>query len=262
MVIPRKTASPPCQHGMRRQTLTESLVHDVFQGRLRAGEHLVVRQLAEHYGVSPTPIREALITLAGVGIIDLLPNRGAVVRHVRPHEVREILQVRRALECEATRHACGRIDLAELHLLAGELKQLRNEESLQGTNFIERARALDSRLHDLIAESCGNAFLAQELGRLKILFRTFRDVLYQRDEARNDLHRLSEETGEHLAIVEALLAGNARAAARAMSRHIRSGSRYWSRVAPGRQEAESDKRRSSRKSKRTRTSRRGRQTHE
>jgi DNA-binding GntR family transcriptional regulator len=232
----RKNLPPPCQHGMRRQSLTESLLHDVFQGHLRAGEHLVVRELAEKYGVSPTPIREALITLAGVGIIDLLPNRGAVVRHVRPVEVREILQVRRALECEATRNACGRIQLAELHELAVELKKLMSARSFKESNFIDRARAVDSRLHDLIAESCGNTFLAQELGRLKILFRAFRDVLYQRDEARNDFHRVSREAGEHLAIVEALLTGNAREAARAMSRHIRSGSRYWSRVAPGRKE--------------------------
>ncbi len=239
MSLPPKNLPSPCPHGMRRQTLTESLLHDVFQGRLRAGEHLVVRELSERYAVSPTPIREALITLAGVGIIDLLPNRGAVVRHVRPHEVREILQVRRALECEATRHACGRIELAQLHRLADELKKLMREKSLQGTNFIARARAVDSSLHDLIAESCGNKFLAEELGRLKVLFRAFRDVLYERDEARNDFHRLAEETGEHLAIVEALLVGNARDAARAMARHIRSGSRYWSRVAPGAAEDES-----------------------
>ncbi len=76
---------------------------DVVQGRLRAGEHLVTQELAERFGVSHTPIREALIALAGVGVIDLLPNRGAVVRRVSPKEVREVCQVRRALECEATR---------------------------------------------------------------------------------------------------------------------------------------------------------------
>ena len=45
---------------------------------------------------------------------------------------------------------------------------------------------MDSRLHDLIADSCGNAFLAKEIGRLKILFRVFRDVAWEHDEARND----------------------------------------------------------------------------
>ena len=68
--------------GLRRQAIVQSLLADVFHGRLRAGEHLVTQELAQRFGVSHTPIREALIALAGIGIIDLLPNRGAVVRRV------------------------------------------------------------------------------------------------------------------------------------------------------------------------------------
>jgi DNA-binding GntR family transcriptional regulator len=228
----RESKTLNCNRGQRRQTIVQSLLIDVFQGRLRAGVHLVTQELAERFGVSHTPIREALIALAGIGVIDLLPNRGAVVRRVTPHEVREICQVRRALECEATRSACGRIDLAQLHDLAVELRRMTSGKPRSGTRFIEEARALDSRLHDLIAASCRNAFLAQEIARLKTLFRVFRDVAWERVEARNDYHRLAEEGHEHLAIVEALLAGNARAASRAMARHIRSGARYWSRALP------------------------------
>jgi DNA-binding GntR family transcriptional regulator len=224
----------PCHRGLRRQRIVQSLLADVFQGRIRAGTHLVTQELAARFGVSHTPVREALITLAGIGIIDLLPNRGAVVRRVTPHEVREVCQVRRVLECEATRQACGRIDLAELNTVAAELRRLTSVEARPGGRFIEEARAVDSRLHDLIAESCGNAFLGKELGRLKTLFRAFRDVAWERDEARNDFHRLAEEAHEHLAIVEALLAGAPKAAARAMARHIQSGARYWSRALPAR----------------------------
>jgi DNA-binding GntR family transcriptional regulator len=229
-----------CDHGLRRQTLVAALLTDVFQGRLRAGEHLVTQQLAERFGVSHTPIREALLSLAGMGIIDLLPNRGAIVRRVSANEVREICQVRRVLECEATRSACGRIELALLHAVAGDLKGLVAAGALSGPRFIEEARAVDSRLHDLIADSCGNAFLAKEIGRLKILFRAFRDVAWDRAEARNDYHRLAEEAREHLAIVDALLAGNAKDAARAMARHIRSGDKYWSRVMPKHNHAEAN----------------------
>ena len=217
---------------MRRQTIVQSLLADVFQGRLRAGEHLVTQELALRFGVSHTPIREALITLAGIGILDLPPNRGAIVRRITPHEVREICQVRRVLECEATRSACGRIALAELHALAEELRRTIALKPRSGTRFIEEARAVDSRLHDLIAESCGNGYLAKEIARLKTLFRAFRDVAWEHDGARNDYHRLNEEGHEHLAIVESLLAGDAKAAAQAMARHIRSGARYWSRALP------------------------------
>ena len=232
MPASRETDAPRGQNGSRRQTIVQALLADVFQGRLRAGAHLITQELAERFGVSHTPIREALITLAGIGIIDLLPNRGARVRRVTPHEVREVCQVRRALECEAARSACGRIDLAELHALAEDLRRMIARGPRPGVRFIEEARTVDSRLHDLIAESCDNVFLAQEIARLKTLFRAFRDVAWERDEARNDFHRLAEEAHEHLAIVEALLAGDGKAASKAMAHHIRSGARYWSRALP------------------------------
>jgi DNA-binding GntR family transcriptional regulator len=230
--VPRQAETPPCHHGLRRQTIVQSLLADVVQGRVRAGEHLITQDLAQRFGVSHTPIREALIALAGVGIIDLLPNRGAIVRRLTPHEIREVCQVRRVLECEATRSASGRINLAELRALADELQRLLTAKARSGPRFIQQARAVDSRLHDLIAASCGNVYLAEELGRFRMLFRAFRDAAWQHDEARNDYHRLAEESREHLAIVEALLAGDAREAARAMARHIRSGVKYWSRALP------------------------------
>lgn len=231
MAVLNETRLPKWDRGLRRQTLVESLLADVFQGRLRSGAHLVTQELAERFGVSHTPIREALVALAGIGIIDLVPNRGAIVRRLTAHEVREVCHVRRALECEAVRSACGRIDLPALHGLATELKRLMAVKG-RSPRFFEQARAVDSRLHDLIAESCGNAFLAKEIGRLKILFRAFRDLAWERDQALDDYHRLAEESREHLTIVEALLSGNRKEAARAMACHIRSGVKYWSRAMP------------------------------
>lgn len=245
-----------CDHGLRRQAIVESLLREVFQGELRAGQHLATQQLADRFGVSHTPIREALISLAGIGVIDLVPNRGAIVRRVVAKDVREIFQVRRALECEAVRSACGQIDPDELESLAEELRGLGDEQAARQhrngngktpprhepqktgaadkaqTRAVERARVVDSRLHDLICASCGNGFLGKEITRLKTLFRAFRDLAWEHDTSHNDFRRVEEETGEHLAIVEALLAGDRRAAVRAMSHHIRSGGRYWSRVLP------------------------------
>ena len=108
------TTSNGFDRGQRRQAIVESLLADVFGGQLRPGQHLVTQDLAVRFGVSHTPIREALIALAGVGVIDLLPNRGALVRRVTAKDVREVCQVRRILECEATRRACGRIALRAL----------------------------------------------------------------------------------------------------------------------------------------------------
>lgn len=216
-------------HGQRRQAIVDSLLRDVFQGRLRAGQHLVTRELADRYGVSHTPIREALISLAGIGVVDLMPNRGAVVRKVTARDIYEICQVRRALECEAVREACGRIDPIALRSLADELRR-QTEADPSDPRFVDMARATDNRLHDLIAASCGNAFLAAELTRLKFLFRACRDVAWEHDEAQNDLFRVVEEAHEHLALVEALMADRRAEAVRAMTRHINAGARYWSRA--------------------------------
>jgi DNA-binding GntR family transcriptional regulator len=218
-----------CEHGRRRQAIVESVLREVFQGRLKAGEHLVTQDLAHQFGVSHTPIREALIFLSGIGIIDLVPNRGAIVRRVAARDIREVCQVRRALECQAVRSACGKIEAGELESLAEEFRRLKSIR-VPRQETVTRARALDSRLHDLIAAQCGNTFLAHELGRLKTLFRAFRDVAWEHQEARQDLKRVGVEAREHLEIVERLLAGDRRGASLAMARHIISGGKYWSRA--------------------------------
>jgi DNA-binding GntR family transcriptional regulator len=220
---------PSLDHGRRRQAIVDSILRDVFQGRLRAGQHLVTRELADRFGVSHTPIREALISLAGIGVVDILPNRGAVVRRVTAKDIEEICQVRRALECEAVRNACGRCCVEALGAIAERLRRQTQADPADPI-YVDDARATDNRLHDLIAASCGNGFLAGELTRLKFLFRAFRDMAWEHDEAHNDLHRVAEEAYEHLAVVEALMAGRRQDAARAMARHIDAGAKYWSRA--------------------------------
>jgi DNA-binding GntR family transcriptional regulator len=110
-----------------------------------------------------------------------------------------------------------------------ELKRMAGRKLVQPARFVAQARVLDNRLHDLIANSCGNRFLANELNRLKTLFRAFRDVSWSEHEARHDFRRLADEAHEHLAIVDALRAGDKVAAVKAMSRHLRGGLKYWTR---------------------------------
>ena len=110
-----------CDHGQRRRVITESLLSDILSGTLAAGQHLVINELAKCYEVSPTPIREAFVALEGIGIVDFFPNRGAIVRRLTRVDAHEISQVRKALECEAVRLACGQIDATKLARLGHEL---------------------------------------------------------------------------------------------------------------------------------------------
>ncbi|MCA9062389.1 MAG: GntR family transcriptional regulator [Planctomycetaceae bacterium] len=235
----RPSAATGVEHGQRRRLVVEQLLTSIFQGEFKAGERLVIQDLAQQFEMSPTPIREALVTLEGIGIVDIAPNCGAVVRRVTRADVREVCQVRRALECTAVKLACGRIPAGELQDLAArfQVSSKKSARSAGGSRqkiqqVIDQARDLDSRLHDVVAQCCGNRFLSRELGRLKLLFRTFRDVAWARRSAQQDLVRIPEEAAEHLVIVEALLDLDPVAASAAMGRHIRSGAKYWSHGLP------------------------------
>jgi DNA-binding GntR family transcriptional regulator len=218
---------PIWDHGQRRMALVQSVLGEVLNGHWKPGQHLVGQELADRYGVSQTPIREALITLAGIGVVDLLPNRGAVVRNVSVREVREVCQVRRVLECEAARSAAATIDRDAVQALLVEMQRL--AAMPPGPESLQVARDSDDRLHDLVCQSCGNSLLAREITRLKILFRAYRDMAWENVSAKDDYTRIPQEAVEHTAILAALADRNAAAAAQAMSRHIKSGERYWIR---------------------------------
>jgi DNA-binding GntR family transcriptional regulator len=217
-------------HGLRRQAVVDRLLKEILQGQLRPGQRLIVKALADRLGAGAMPIREALMVLTGIGAVEMRPNRGAIVRALGPAEVRGIYLVRRALECEAVRAACGRIGPEELRALHDELSRHLATGAGDRSASVERARAVDNRLHDLIAASCGNPFLQGELERLKLLYRFLRDAAYDREGPLNNYFRKDLAAREHLAIVEALLAGDKRRAVRAMSRHILSALRYFSEL--------------------------------
>jgi DNA-binding GntR family transcriptional regulator len=211
----------PVSRGNLRQQVTARLITAIFQGRFRSGQRLVVQTLAHAYQASPTPVREALVELASLGLVDLLPNRGAAVLPFGPEEIREISTIRRLLEVEGARCACGRIADDELATLEQELLQLATRPHDHAWD--QRARELDTRLHGLIAASCGSRRLAAEIGRYLTLFRSLRDVSHQRDAWTN--FSRSNDVPEHLAIIAALRASDPEGAADAMERHIRSAAR-------------------------------------
>ncbi len=215
-------------HGQRRQWVTEQLLGDALRGKLAAGKHLVIQELAKRYSVSATPIREALVALEGFGLVELHPNRGAIVRELTASDIREICQVRRALECAAIRGACGRVDLGIVEALHEQCTALAAVKR-PTAKLIDKARRLDNELHDMIAASCGNRHLARELERLKVLFRAGRDAAWDSRLATGDYLRIIGEAKEHLAILEALRDNDAKAASRALALHIRAGMKYWTR---------------------------------
>jgi DNA-binding GntR family transcriptional regulator len=210
-------ADPISRSGLRDQ-VTQRILTEVFERRLPSGSRLIVQRLAERFDVSPTPIREALIELAGLGIVELLPNRGALVRPFGAQELTQISQVRRVLETEACRTACGKIDKDALEDLRSGLKKL--QKMPRNADWDRSARTADSRLHFLIADGSGNPRLAYEIKRYLSLFRSMRNISHVRDSWTN--YQRSNDVPDHLRIAEALVKGNRERAAMAMDWHIRN----------------------------------------
>lgn len=204
-------------HGKKRHSVVAEVVGDLFKGDFQAGQRLRVEFLARRYGVSVTPIREALVELSGLGLVELKPNRGAVVRPFGPRQVLDICHLRRVLECEATRNACGRIAPFELAALEDELQKL--IDATRSRQWSAETKRLDSTLHELIAERCGNERLAYEIRRYSVLYRSLRDARHRRRTARANYSQM-EENSEHLRVVQALAAGDAERASDAMADHI------------------------------------------
>jgi DNA-binding GntR family transcriptional regulator len=203
---------PALSRGALRHQLVQKLLIEIFQGKLPAGSRLIVMNLAERFGLSSTPVREALLDLEANGMVHFVHNRGAIVNPFGPEQLREIFQLRRILETEATRMAFGRIDGAKLSGLRREISNLVKHRRDQ--HWLDAEMAADRNLHTSIAENCGNSRLAEEIRRCDTLVQVLRDVVG------NDRIATHEAVEEHLAVVEALIGGTADLAAAAMNRHI------------------------------------------
>jgi DNA-binding GntR family transcriptional regulator len=152
-------------HGLRRQAVVDRLLIEIVQGRLRRSQRMIVQPLADRLGVGVMPIREAVMVLAGIGVVEMRPNRGTVIRALGPAELRGIYLFRRAVECEAIRAACGRIGADDPGALHVDLSRLIAAGGGDRSTSVAEARAVDSRLHDRIAAACGNPFLRDEISR-------------------------------------------------------------------------------------------------
>lgn len=198
--------------GALRHELAKRLLIEVFSGKLPAGTRLVAMSLASRFGVSCTPVREALFELEANEVIEVVHNRGAVVKRFGPEELRGIFLIRRIIEAEATRLACPRVDKSALDSLRGRLNEL--SKTRRTSQWFELELATDRELHTMIAEQCGVARLTTEFQRYNTLVEALRSVVG------NERVALREAVQSHIEIVDAMIARDADAAAKAMTHHI------------------------------------------
>ncbi|MCQ4159502.1 GntR family transcriptional regulator [Roseomonas sp. GC11] len=181
--------------------------------RLKGGEVVVEQRLAEALGISRTPLREALQRLEGEGLVLKAANRSFVVRQVGLAEYLHSLKVREILEPEAAALAAGHIPAGRLHAVRAEAVELQG-----ATTHTDAHWASDDNVHRIYAEHCGNEVMARLIEGLRTTTRLF-EIARLSD-------RVGPDSGEHIAILDALIEGDAKRARRAVQAHLRSLARF------------------------------------
>lgn len=147
-----------------REVVFKTIRKSILKGELSPGDRLMEIQLAKKLGVSRTPIREAIRKLELEGLVVMIPRKGAVVAGITEKSLRDVLEVRRALEELAITLACVRMSDDEIE----ELKHA--EEDFQ--KAIEKAEPIliagaDERFHDIIFNGTRNEKLVLMLNNLR-----------------------------------------------------------------------------------------------
>ena len=194
-----------------RDVVFKTLRQGILTGELKPGERLMEIHLANRLGVSRTPIREAIRMLELEGLVTMIPRRGAEVSQITEKNLRDVLEVRRALDALAVELACERITEDE----KGALKEACEEfERATVTKDAKTITQADVKLHDIIVAAAGNDRLTQLVSNLSEQMYRYR-FEYIKDESKHQ--SLIEE---HRIIYQSIIRCDKRTASEAIKTHI------------------------------------------
>lgn len=194
-----------------RDVVFNTLRQAILRGELKPGERLMEIQLANKLGVSRTPIREAIRKLELEGLVLMIPRKGAEVAEITEKSLRDVLEVRRALEELSVQLACEKItkeEIRELERVAKEFQQVVNSSDI--TEIAE----VDVCFHDIIYTATDNQKLIQLLNNLREQMYRYRVEYLKRDGVFPQL------IAEHEAIIRHIENNEKEKATEVMCRHI------------------------------------------
>jgi DNA-binding GntR family transcriptional regulator len=200
----------------KRKTRTEQILakleDDIARGRLAPGATLDEVGLAERFGVSRTPIREAIRQLEAFGFADARPRRGAVVSAITDRRLDEMFLVMAEME-----GLCAKTAALEMQGDEKEALQAVHDECRQAAanGEIETYYALNLRFHEAIYTGAHNSFLEELTRHVRKRVAPYRRAQF------HETDRLDLSYKEHDQVVQAILGGDAETAHRAMTDHMR-----------------------------------------
>ena len=194
-----------------RDVVFNTLRQAILRGELKPGERLMEIQLANKLGVSRTPIREAIRKLELEGLVLMIPRKGAEVAEITEKSLKDVLEVRRALEELAVEIACEKMTAQQIEELKAAAKEF--EVTLKSKDVTKYAEA-DVKFHDVIYMATDNQRLIQLLNNLREQMYRFRVEYLKKDESHVKLLE------EHDQIIENIEKRNKEEAAKIVCRHI------------------------------------------
>ncbi len=194
------------------QQVAERLREQIFNRELEPGSWIDELKLAHEYGISRTPLREALKVLAVEGLVTMKVRRGAYVTEMSADDVRQVYRLLGLLEADAAAEVAERAsdaEIAELRTLHDKLeRQTRQRDAFFATN---------EQFHLRLLAIAGNRWRSQIVGDLRKVMKLNRHhSLFKQG-------RIAESLAEHRAVMQALEQRDAAAAARLMREHFVNG---------------------------------------
>lgn len=194
-----------------RDVVFNTLRQEILTGKMKPGERLMEIHLANKLGVSRTPIREAIRKLELEGLVIMIPRRGAEVAQITWKNLKDVLEVRRALDVLAIELACERMPQEGVGSLYKACEAFEAATKTQDTRKIAEA---DVAFHDIIVVSTGNNRLIQLVNNLAEQMYRYR-FEYLKDDSQ---HRMLVR--EHQEMYQSILNGDKAAAANVVKKHI------------------------------------------
>jgi DNA-binding GntR family transcriptional regulator len=201
-----------------RDQIYEAIQQSIVNNSYKPGEELQIDRLAEEFGVSTTPIREALIRLESSSLVQLIPNKGARVTAFREEDIRDTWEVRKLLEPYAAGLTAEQDLSQEIQELNSAFDML-ERGSQDGNLYIQS----DIQLHELLYSHLSNELLKETLHN--ILQRSMRMRYFAEDVSKMHDQVVQEVIIEHKRILQALTARDREKTIEAVRRHIENGER-------------------------------------
>lgn len=195
----------------RTESLRLQLERDILSGALKPGQKLDEEELAARFGMSRTPVREAIKALSSTGLLEVRQHQGAYVASLTLEAISEMVEVMSVLEVACAERAARRHTLADRAAIAAA--QAACEAALEPLDF-DAFYAANVRFHDAVYGASHNAYLVQQARALRVRLEPFRRQV--------SFHpgTMGKSLREHRAIVEAIFAMDAEGARLAMGGHI------------------------------------------